>query len=74
MITIEDVTKWLVISGIGHVLCGTRERWHTTACGIWTPNGETVAERPTRKCRACVADLSKLKVHEPTGDSANNRP
>lgn len=61
MITIDEVQTWLMLSGIGHVLCGTRERWHSTACGTWTPNGESVSERPKRKCRACIAALPKLK-------------
>jgi len=44
---------------IDHVLTSSKSHWHTTACGIWTPNGEIRAEFK-RRCRKCVAEVKRI--------------
>jgi hypothetical protein len=63
MIALDDVPRWLIVSGIGHVVCTASGGWNTTACNHLITGG-AVSSRPSRICRECRKALRDLKRAE----------
>ena len=63
MLAIEDVPMWLILHrSIGHALVSSKNGWHSTACKIWTPNGEPIKNRPPHICGKCRRALREITV------------
>lgn len=62
-VAIEEVRKWLILGGIGHVLVQSYSGWHYSPHNM-TPNGEVVEDTPKRICRKCRAALKTATMRE----------
>lgn len=60
-VNLEDVKAWMVDGAKpGHVCLFERSGWKLAACGVWTPNGTVMFNRPKRICRKCRDALPRL--------------
>jgi hypothetical protein len=60
MVKIEDVKYWLTLSGIGHVVFGTKNGWTVLGCCITLgqiAEDECETEIPKRICKKCREKL-----------------
>jgi hypothetical protein len=65
MITLDDVKKWHVESGIGHIVCQIKDPGLYTACDTlhWGTGLESCQdERPKRICKKCREALKYLII------------
>jgi hypothetical protein len=60
MLTIDDISHWVKLGGIGHVVLTQDGGWVTTPCGHWM-TGDVTAERPKRVCRKCRKAIPTLR-------------
>lgn len=68
MITLDDVKYWHISQGISHIVCGIKSGWIHCACGlvvVANASEEDLDKKPSKrickKCRAKLADLTKVK-------------
>lgn len=54
---IAEVRKWVVRSGIGHIVRRSSHWWARTYCGLYGQFGDFESEQPPRVCKACRTKL-----------------
>lgn len=63
MASIYDVTHWLTIRGVTHIVAARQSGWSHTLCGsLISCEPTTTKPFPMRLCRKCKAELATARV------------
>lgn len=60
-ITIDQVKRFIVVRGRGHIVASTDERWTRTICGSLIVGGELMNSKPRRICSKCREALKTAR-------------